>query len=239
LDGTVQFKEILPMGSTAPFDKLKKKKKTVITLKKLLSEVAEPGVKMGNLCSLGAAAKKVPTPPHNLEDLLYEMQIKADVTSSSVDTLIESNHWAKMFRQYLKERKLSDDENIFRFLVLIHPLKLHPINNNQTQILGQNKILKPLSPEETQRLFTDIFQTFLSEDSDNVLPLSNQALWADLLATHSSLQKKVPVSNESLNEILKVRKDPGIWDDGIEPSYMRFLKQAPPPTLAACILSIL
>ena len=47
------------MGSTAPFDKLKKKKKTVITLKKLLSEVAEPGVKMGNLCSLGAAAKKV------------------------------------------------------------------------------------------------------------------------------------------------------------------------------------
>ena len=74
---------------------------------------------------------QVPTPPHNLEDLLYEMQvghlflkkqpalicspqIKADVTSSSVDTLIESNHWAKMFRQYLKERKLSDDENIFR-----------------------------------------------------------------------------------------------------------------------------
>ena len=47
------------MGSTAPVDKLKKKKKTVITLKKLLSEVAEPGVKMGNLCSLGAAAKKV------------------------------------------------------------------------------------------------------------------------------------------------------------------------------------
>ena len=75
---------------------------------------------------------QVPTPPHNLEDLLYEMQvgplflknqqpalicspqIKADVSSSSVDTLIESNHWAKMFRQYLKERKLSDDENIFR-----------------------------------------------------------------------------------------------------------------------------
>ena len=53
------FQEILPMGSTAPVDKLKKKKKTVITLKKLLSEVAEPGVKMGNLCSLGAAAKKV------------------------------------------------------------------------------------------------------------------------------------------------------------------------------------
>ena len=44
------------MGSTAPVDKLKKKRKTVITLKKLLSEVAEPGVEMGNLCSLGAAA---------------------------------------------------------------------------------------------------------------------------------------------------------------------------------------
>lgn len=96
-----------------------------------------------------------------------------------------------------------------------------------------------MSEDDRKRLFTDIFQTFLSEDSDNVLPLSNQALWADLLATFNALQSKQPVTIESLNKILQVRKDPGVWDDGLEPSYMRFLKHAPPPTLAACLLSIL
>ena len=129
---------------------------------------------------------------------------------------------------------------IYRFLVLIHPLKIcSPLNNNEAPILGHTKIQKTMSEDDRKRLFTDIFETFLSEDSDDVLPLSNQALWADLLATFNALQSKEPVTNESLNKILQVRKDPGIWDDGLEPTYMRFLKQAPPPTLAACILSIL
>ena len=123
---------------------------------------------------------------------------------------------------------------------MVHPLKIcSPLNNNEAPILGHSKIQKTMSEDERKRLFADIFKTFLSEDSDNVLPLSNQALWADLLATFNALQSKEPVTTESLNKLLQVRKDPGIWDDGLEPTYMRFLKQAPPPTLAACLLSIL
>ena len=128
----------------------------------------------------------------------------------------------------------------FRFLVLCQPLKLSSnVNNNQPQILGHSKIHKTLSEDERKRLFKEIFQAFMSEDSENVLPLSNQALWADLLATYNSLMAKESVPSDSLNKIVQVRKDPGVWDDGIEPSYARFLKQTPPPTLAACILSIL
>ena len=142
-------------------------------------------------------------------------------------------------------KTVNKGDNIFifftlRFLVLVHPLKIcSPLNNNEAPILGHAKIQKTMSEADRKRLFADLFQTFLSEDSDNVLPLSNQALWAELLATFNALQSKEPVTTESLNKILQVRKDPGIWDDGLEPTYMRFLKQAPPPTLAACLLSIL
>lgn len=128
------------MGSIAPLQKLQKK--SVHALKRALSD---SDLRMGNLCSMGAsaAAKKAPTPPHNLEDLLYEMQIKSDVSSSTVNSVIESSQWANKFRQYLRERKLSDDENILRFLVLIHPLKIcSPINNNEAPILGHAKIKK-------------------------------------------------------------------------------------------------
>ena len=128
----------------------------------------------------------------------------------------------------------------FRFLVLIQPLRTcYPLNNNQTQILGHTKITKSLSEDERKRFFTEIFQNFLSEDCDNMLPLSNQALWASLNDTFTTMQAKKTVKSESLNEIINVRKDPSVWDEGIEPTYMRFIKQSPAPTLAACILSIL
>merc|ERR1712130_752001 len=103
-------------------------------VKKLLLEAENCSDRMGNLCSMGAsaAAKKATNQPQNLEDLLYEMQIKSDISISSVNSAIESHHWAKQFRQYLRDRKLTDDETILNFLVLCQPLKLSSnINNNQ------------------------------------------------------------------------------------------------------------
>jgi len=229
------------MGSLPKLDILQKKTPEKF-LKNLLLEAKLVKAEMGNLCSMGASAasKKVPTPPHTLEDLLYELQVKNEISSSGIDTVIESNNWAKMFRQYLKDRKLDDDVHILRFLVLIQPLKIcSNINNNQPPILGHDKLHKTISEADKKRLFSDIFQTFLSEDSESMLPLSNQALWADLQATYNALQNKTSVTNEALNQILQVRRDANIWDEGLEPSYIRFLKQTPPPTLAACILSIL
>ena len=105
--------------------------------------------------------------------------------------------------------------------------------------MGHSKIQKKM-PEETQkRFFIEIFETFLSEESENHLPLTNQALWGELRATYTGLKEKKSVSSQSISALLRVRRDPGVWDDGLEPAYARFVKQVPPPTLAACILSIL
>ena len=57
---------------------------------------------------------KVLTPPAGLEDLLYDMQIKSEVSISSVDSIIEAHDWSRQFRKYLRDRNLSDDENILR-----------------------------------------------------------------------------------------------------------------------------
>merc|ERR1719334_1877701 len=165
---------------------------------------------MGNYCSfIGSGNKKTPSPPHSLEELLYEIGVKDDVSSTTVDQIIGSNPWAHKFRQYLKSRNLTDDETILRFLVLIQPFKsCANFNNNHTQILGHSKIHHALSEEDRKRLFVDIFDTFLSEDSEDVLPLSNQAVWSDLLATSNSIKAGLPVSIDSIMEINLVRKDP-------------------------------
>lgn len=212
--------------------------------KGLLSDFYEfnLGADMGNYCSFtGAGNKKAPSPPHTLEELLYEIGVKDDISAATVDQMIGVSPWANKFRQYLKSRNLSGDETILRFLVLIQPLKscANFNNNNHAQILGHSKIHHGLTESDRKRLFVDIFDTFLSEESEDVLPLSNQALWGDLLATSNSIKAGLSVSMESIMEITQVRKDPGIWDEGIEPTYMRFLRQAPPPTLTACIMSIL
>ena len=57
---------------------------------------------------------QVPSPPHSLEELMYEMQVKEEVTSKTVDTVIENSHWARQFRQYLTSRRLEDDVTILR-----------------------------------------------------------------------------------------------------------------------------
>ena len=49
-----------------------------------------------------------------MEDLMYEMQVKEEVTSKTVDTVIENSHWARQFRQYLTSRRLEDDVTILR-----------------------------------------------------------------------------------------------------------------------------
>jgi len=228
-----------PMGSLGGL----KHQNSYIQGKGLLSDFYEFnfGTDMGNYCSFtGSGNKKAPSPPHTLEELLYEIGVKDDISPATVDQVIGASPWANKFRLYLKSRNLSDDETILRFLVLIQPLKsCANLNNNHAQILGHSKIHHGLTESDRKRLFVDIFDTFLSEESEDVLPVSNQALWADLLATSNSIKAGLSVSMESMMEIVQVRKDPGVWDEGIEPTYMRFLKQAPPPTLTACLLSIL
>jgi len=202
---------------------------------------------MGNLCSMQlGATSRAPTPPHSLEELLSSLGIKEDIAATGLDQAISANLWANKFRVYLRERNLTDDENILKFLVLVQPLKAcGHTNNNEPKILGHSKLHRVASVVDQRRLFLECVDTFLSEDSEEVLPLSSSSLWEEIIDSATVLRgekagrNNPDVLKQAVLKILEVRKDPGIWDEGIEPTYTRFVKQVPSPSLTACILSIL
>ena len=59
------------------------------------------------------------SPPHTLEELLAVMAVRDDISAATVDQAITASPWADKFRAYLRRMNLQDDENIFRFLVLV------------------------------------------------------------------------------------------------------------------------
>lgn len=201
---------------------------------------------MGNLCSMQLGAGRAPTPPHSLEELISSMGVKEDIAATGLDQAISVHLWANKFRLYLRERNLTDDENILKFLVLVQPLKAcGHTNNNEPKILGHGKLHRAASVADQRRLFLECVETFLSEDSEELLPLTSSSLWQEISASVTALRTEKAGRNDpevlrqAVLRILEVRKDPGVWDEGIEPTYIRFVKQAPPPSLTACILSIL
>ena len=125
---------------------------------------------------------------------------------------------------------------------MLQPLKLAAkTNNNEPKILGHSKLERVVSLEDQRRLFLEAVDTFLSEESEALLPLSSPALWQQLQDAAVKLRTKTKenVVREAVAKLLEVRRDQKIWEDGIEPCYARFLKQTPPPSITACLLSIL
>ena len=131
---------------------------------------------------------------------------------------------------------------LFLHIYVFQPLKLSAnVNNNEPKILGHGKLERCMAPAEQKRLFLECVDTFLSDESTEVLPLSSPALWQQLLTSASAARssKDPGLPREALLQLVEVRRDPGVWDHGLQPSYSRFLAQAPGPTLTACLLSIL
>merc|ERR1712037_972363 len=128
---------------------------------------------MGNLCNIQAGGARVVNPPHSLEELLVVMAVKDEINVGALEQAITSSPWADKFRAYLRRLKLEDDENILKFLILVQPLKLSAkTNNNEPKILGHSKLERVVSLEDQKRLFLEAVETFLSEESEALLPLS-------------------------------------------------------------------
>jgi len=197
---------------------------------------------MGNLCNIQAGGARVVTPPHSLEELLAVMAVKDEINVGTVEQAITASPWTDKFRAYLRRMKLEDDENILKFLILVQPLKLcAKTNNNEPKILGHSKLERVVSLEDQRRLFLEAVETFLSEESEALLPLSSPVLWQQLQDAAVKLRTKTEEIEvrEAVAKLLEVRRDQKVWEDGIEPCYTRFLKQTPPPSITACLLSIL
>jgi len=196
-----------------------------------IKSIRKASPSMGNVCILNqnTNVQKVSSSPHNLEELLSGIVNPEEISSDNVESVIDSNSWTSSFKEYLNKRNLEDELTILKFLVMVQAIRTKSINKKTPKELYMFKSKKVL----------DICETFFSEDSENQVPLSNQHLWMEISAMTNSLKAGLPVSEEALDDVIKARKDPAVWDEGLEPKFINFAKQAPGPTLKACLLSIL
>merc|ERR1712106_532006 len=111
-------------------------------------------------------------PPRSLDDLLSHIVVPVDIGVDDLEKLIEDSPWIRSFRKYLRDRNLTDDENILKFIIMIKPLKTLSLNNNEVKILGHSKLQQgpSITEEEARRLFLTVVETFLSEESEDILP---------------------------------------------------------------------
>jgi len=182
---------------------------------------------MGNLCSIVAKEKIKTSPPHTLSELLSSVKLEDDPTIEWLQVEISRNVWLYRFHEFLVKRKLSDEIIALKFLVFTQPLK------NQYS----KKKTFGASVKDRRRLFSTVCHYFLSEESS--ISLDNESLFNDLLATYNSIKAGLQVSEESMMELLRARRDPLVWEEGLEPVYMDFASQAANNNHVACLLSLL
>jgi len=183
-------------------------------------------IKMGNICSVIAKEKKKATPPHTLNELLSSVQIEDDPTFHDLQLELTRNVWLSRFYEFLNKRDLEEEETALKFLIFTQPL--------QNQFSKRKTFGK--SDQDRRRLFSTVCHYFLSENV--CISLDNEALFNDLMATLNSIKAGLKVSDESLLELLKARKDPLVWDEGLEPMYIKFVQQTN-MSQVACLLSLL
>ena len=133
--------------------------------------------------------------------------------SENFEAILSAHDCARRFRKYLKDRNLSEEEDMFNFLVM-------------TEFLLKNK---------SGSLFKKVLTTFFGEDSDNLIALSNQKLFG-VLALQAS-EGPYELNEDSLFHLEKARKD---VTESLNPKYFKFLKEEPTSSSPiACLLSIL
>ncbi len=167
-------------------------------------------------------------PPRRLEELLADFTTSVLDRPRAIEDAIERHHWASKFLKHLEERDLEDEVTAFKFLVFTQPL------------LTKDKKQKR---RVARRIVSACGQLFLESDSADQLCLSNQEMF-EALSEASERIRSAPESDQAvINDdvielVMRVRGDPDVWVNGVEPKFMRFLAQQPRTTLA-CILSIL
>ena len=173
-------------------------------------------------------------PPKTLDDLLVNLvdMSRSDIDASNVDKYLKTHHWSNQFLLYLRRKKLAEDEDLFKFLVLVQFL-MH-IDEELSSKCGQG----PEKSRLRSDIFNSILQNYFREGSETMIALSNQKLFEALASRAASTH--LECDSESMNYLKKARDDSSVWSDGLETTYVAFLKQAPAsPSKLACLLSIL
>lgn len=200
---------------------------------------AVSSVNMGNILKplLFKSAGKEMSPPKSLEDLLREfdsLQVSSPSDRTAVNAAIESNKWARKFRdEHLRPRGLDDLETALRFLAA-------------TQGFSAKSAEVKSNPKKEKRLKKDLADIyafaaaeFFSGDKDQVC-LANQALFKEISAAGKRISSGGAMTEKDCELLLKARTDLDVTSNGLEPAFMKFMaKQSTQPSAVACILSIL
>lgn len=148
-----------------------------------------------------------------------------------VDTLIGGHDWCSKFQKYLRGLKppLTEEEDMLGFLVM-------------TEIILFRNAQQPKGAKNTgaSELFGNLLKRHFSEDSEHMVPLTNQKLF-DIFAAKA--EKKpgggdaLVVDNETVQHLELAKKDVSA---SLDSTYIKFLQQTPVSnSLQACLLSIL
>jgi len=193
-----------------------------------MGSVSAHAFDMGSICSIIAREKKKATAPHTLGELLSTVQLEDDISLDGLVKETRNNVWIARFLEYIRNRKLAEEEVALKFLIMTQPLQIQYVKRG-TYGAGA---------AEKRRLFKGVCDVFLREENEEVLSLDNEALFNDLVATHAAVEAGLQVSEEALNELLRARRDLLVWEEGLEPVYVSFAQQMP-LSQVACLLSLL
>lgn len=198
---------------------------------------------MGNSCHKLATAgstKLSMESPRNLEELLKEIKINCDTQYEDLDSAIVKSIWGTKFLDFLRKRNNSQEEiSLFKFLILteiftqIHRAH-HELRSQNNNSGNTSKRLNELFVKRELLMKTMLNRHFNEENDEEMISLSNQTLFNKL----NGLVSSAHFQDNDYDLIEKARTDSSVWDEGLQPIYVRFIKQTNPSALA-CLLSIL
>ena len=192
-------------------------------------------------------------PPRTLNELLDDFSIPTTDTGHDVDAAIANNMWARRFRDYLRKRDLEDEENAFKFLITTQPLKRKSEqatqkgkNNNNTTAAASAR--KQRVRQDMEDVYFHTVREFFDEESETVVCLANATHFSKICERAAELEqqqqqrsnnkKETSLKDEDIELLLRARDDMDVWQNGVEPTFMKFLAQAGMSPMA-CLLSIL
>lgn len=191
-------------------------------------------------------------PPRTLNELLEDFNSYNSSSNNrpttdnnscaDVDTAITNHIWARRFRDYLRKRDLEDEETALKFLIATQPLK---VKSDQAQKLNNNTKKQKVILKDMEDVYFETVRQFFKEESETVLCLANATHFAKICERSEQLERETTTKKEGLKDedidlLLRARDDMDVWQNGVEPTYMKFLASAGSAVSPmACLLSIL
>ena len=163
--------------------------------------------------------------PRSLEELLKHFN---EISVDTVDSGIDSNIHSKGFKDFLSRRDMTTELHCLEFLILTQSLAKENNNNN-------SKTKKDSQKTEVIRLC----QNYFCDDGERPIYLNNAELYEAILEMYERLKEQgAKLTAKDTELIMKARNDFNVWENGVEPQYMKFLSTTNRSAIA-CLLSIL